>query len=139
MIMMIIKHMKNIIKKLLRENLSTDLLKNTKIVGDNGKPLIVYRSQKDDRKQGVTRQSNLKGIYFSADAESTKIYGNNIKSYYLNIQNPIVLKNTEWNLSLIPGYVYNMLISKGYDGAVWLRHGVMYEIVAFDESQIFPI
>lgn len=131
--------MKTLIKKLLRENLSIESLKNTKIVDDDGKPLLVYRSQKNDRKQGVTRQSNMKGIYFSADAESTKIYGDNIKSYYLNIQNPIILKDTEWNLSLIPEYVYNMLVSKGYDGAVWLRHGVMYEIVAFYENQILPV
>lgn len=114
-------------------------LHNTKIVDDNGQPMIVYRSQKNDRKQGVQRQSNMKGIYFSADAESTKIYGDNIKKYYLNIENPLILKDTEWNLSLIPEYVYNMLVSKGYDGAIWLRKGVMYEIVAFDDSQVIPI
>lgn len=131
--------MKEIIKKLLRENLSIEALRNTKIVGSDGKPLLVYRSQKNDRKQTVSRASNLKGVYFSADKESTKIYGDNTKSYYLNIQNPIVLKDTEWNLSIIPEYIYNMLISKGYDGAVWLRNGVMYEIVAFYENQIFPI
>lgn len=113
-------------------------LSGTKIVDDNGQPMIVYRSQKNDRKQGVTRQSNMKGIYFSADAESTKIYGDNIKEYYLNIKNPIILKDTEWNLSLIPEYIYKSLIAKGYDGAVWLRKGVMYEIVAFDESQVIP-
>lgn len=131
--------MKKLIKRLLRENLDNESLKNTRIVGDDGNPLLVYRSQKNDRKQGITRQSNMKGIYFSADADSTKIYGDNTQTYYLNIQNPIILKDTEWNLSLIPEYIYNMLISKGYDGAVWLRHGVMYEIVAFYENQIFPV
>jgi len=83
--------MKSLIKQLLRENIIKENLNNTKIVDANGNPLIVYRSQKNDRKQDVTRASNLKGVYFSADKESTKIYGDNTKSYYLDIENPIIL------------------------------------------------
>ncbi len=118
----------------LKENLT-----QTKIVDEEGEPLIVYRSQEDDRKQGIDRQSNTKGIYFSANPESTKIYGNITKEYYLNIKNPIVLKDKEWNLSVMPGYLYDMLVKKGYDGAVWLREGEMYEIIAFYPHQIIPI
>lgn len=121
------------------ENLLVENLNHTKIVNDDGQPMVVYRSQKDNRQQSVGRQSNMKGIYFSADEDSTKIYGSNTKKYYLNITNPIILKDTEWNLSLIPEYVYKNLINKGYDGAIWLRKGVMYEIVAFYDSQVIPI
>jgi len=116
----------------------TNGLSSTKIVDSEGNPMIVYRAQKDDRVQGVDRQSKHKGIYFSADKDSTKIYGDNIKAYHLNIKNPLVLKDTEWNLSVIPEHVFNHLISKGYDGAVWLRKGVMYEIVAFYPEQVSP-
>ena len=114
-------------------------LKNTKIVDEFGKPLIVYRSQKNNRIQSIDRSSNMKGIYFSANKESTKIYGNITKEYYLNIKNPLILKDKEWNLSLLPEWVYKKMISDGYDGAVWLRNGEMYEIIAFYEKQIIPI
>lgn len=139
---------KVLIRQLLRESLMDDSIKDegilnglthTKILDSNGDPLVVYRSQKNNRKQGVNRVSDMKGVYFSADEESTKIYGENTRKYYLNIEHPIILKDNEWNLSLIPNYLYQNLINKGYDGAIWLRNGVMYEIVAFYDSQIIPI
>lgn len=114
-------------------------LEDTKILNSDNTPMVVYRSQEDERVQGVTRASKLKGIYFSADETSTKIYGNNTKKYYLNIKNPLVLKDLEWNLSILDEWVYKSLINKGYDGAVWLRKGIMYEIIAFYESQIILI
>lgn len=117
------------------ENDYSDLSK-TKIVDADGNPLIVYRSQEDERVQGPDRQSKHKGIYFSANMESTKIYGNITKEYYLNIQNPLILKDAEWNLSVLPEYLYDHLIRKGYDGAIWLRKGEMYEIIAFYPEQI---
>jgi hypothetical protein len=132
----IVRCRKGNIWKDLKEEIS---LSQTRIVDNEGNPLVVYRSQKDERQQGATRQSNQKGIYFSANEESTKIYGNITKKYYLNIKNPLVLKDKEWNLSLLPGYYYNLLIDKGYDGAVWLRNGEMYEIIAFYPEQIIPI
>jgi hypothetical protein len=111
-------------------------LSQTKIVDDNGEPLKVYRSQEDDKSLDINRQSNFYGIYFSANKDSTNIYGDITKEYYLDIKNPIVLKDKEWNLSLIPEYLYKDLISKGYDGAVWLRNNEMYEVVAFYNHQI---
>jgi len=125
--------------KIFKQLLKEENLNQTKIVDSNGEPLIVYRSQKDDRIQGVDRQSKHKGIYFSADKESTKIYGNITKEYYLNIKNPLILKDKDWNLSVLPEYYYNMLIKKGYDGAIWLRKGEMYEIIAFYPEQVIPI
>ncbi len=129
--------MKSIIKRLLHEGLLN--LSNTKILDKFNNPLVVYRAQTDDHNQGVDRQSNHKGIYFSADRESVKIYGDKIKEYYLNITNPIILKDKEWNLSVIPDYLYNHLINQGYDGAIWIRQGVMYEIVAFNPKQVINI
>lgn len=117
-------------------------LSQTKIVDDQGNPLVVYRSQEDTRKQGAERQSGHRGIYFSANEKSTKIYGPITKKYYLNIKNPLVIddeKGEIWNLSVLPDYYYNMLIKKGYDGAVWIRRGEMYEIIAFYPEQVIPI
>ena len=124
-----------IIKTILNES----DLSQTKIVDDNGNPLMVYRSQEDDREQGVNRQSNHKGIYFSSNKESTKIYGSITKEYYLNIKNPLILKDSAWNLSILPTYLYDHMIRQGFDGAVWLRKGEMYEIIAFYPEQIVVI
>lgn len=131
--------MKHFIKKLLRENLNTPDLSQTKIVDNEGNPMVVYRAQSDNRVQGSDRQSGHKGIYFSADKDSVKIYGDIIKPYYLNIKNPLVQKDNEWNMSVLPDYYYQHLIKKGYDGGVWLRKGVMYEIVAFFPEQVIPV
>jgi len=114
-------------------------LSNTKILDEEGNPMIVYRSQTDDRIQGADRKSGHKGIYFSANLESTKIYGDVTKEYYLNIQNPLVLIDKEWNLSVLPKYLYDHMIKQGYDGAIWLRKGEMYEIIAFYPQQVIPI
>ena len=114
-------------------------LSQTKIVDETGEPLVVYRSQEDQRTQGIDRQSDTKGIYFSANVDSTKIYGSITKKYHLDIKNPLILKDKEWNLSVLPSYYYDMLVKKGYDGAVWLRQGEMYEIIAFYPDQIIPI
>ena len=130
---------KNVIDIIKEEINNLSDLSQTKIIDDSGKPLIVYRTQKNERNQGVERQSDMRGIYFSANRDSTKIYGDITKEYYLNIKNPLILKDKDWYLSLMPVWVYNDLISKGYDGAVWLRNGIMYEIIAFYENQIIPI
>ena len=132
----IVRCRKGNIWKGLKEN---ENLNQTKIVDSDGNPLVAYRSQENERQQGVERQAKHKGIYFSANKESTKIYGNITKEYYLNIKNPLVLKDKEWNLSVLPEYYYDMLIKKGYDGAVWLRNGEMYEIIAFYPEQVIPV
>lgn len=71
----------------LNEFVENSLLSDTKIVDSQGKPLIVFRTQKNSRIQTVNRKSGFKGIYFSADKESTKIYGNITKEYYQRISN----------------------------------------------------
>jgi hypothetical protein len=131
--------MNNILNIINEEISNLPDLSQTRIVDDLGNPLIVYRTQKNERNQGVERQSDMRGIYFSANRDSTKIYGDITKEYYLNIKNPLILKDKDWYLSLMPVWVYNDIISKGYDGAVWLRNGIMYEIIAFYENQIIPI
>lgn len=128
-----IEYNPSIKKKLKESNLS-----NTAISKD-GEPIIVWRAQKDDRKQGVERAGGNRGIYFSANKDSVKIYGGNIKPYHLNIKNPIVLKDKEWYLSSMSETTYEWLIRQGYDGAIWLRNGEMYEIIAFYPEQVIPI
>ena len=123
---------------LLFESFDNELAE-TKVVNELGEPMVVWRSQSDDREQGVERQSKTYGIYFSADKESTGIYGKIAKPYHLNIKNPLVLFDKKWYLSIIPEHLYRSMLSQGYDGAIWMRNGIMYEIVAFNPSQIYPL
>jgi len=108
----------------------------SKVVDENGEPLLCYRGQKNKRTQDEKRKSNTYGIYYSANKDSVSIYGNLITISFINLKNPIILKDTKWNLSLIPRYVYESLIKKGYDGAIWDRKNEFYEIVAFQPNQI---
>jgi hypothetical protein len=101
--------------------------------------IIGYRSQKDNRPLNIKISSNNYGIYFSANKESTKIYGNKTKKYKLYLSHPLILKDKDWNLSIIPEYLYNKLKKEGYDSAIWLRKNELYEIVMFNKNNIKEI
>lgn len=68
---------------------------NSKCVDEDGALFLVYRATNHDydtfdfNKLGTGAGSIFgKGVYFSADRDSVKIYGNTIKEYYLNLLNP---------------------------------------------------
>lgn len=116
----------------------------SKVVDENGLPLIVYRTQREEHKHGNFEwqmgQKHVFGIYFSQDKESTSIYGNTTREYLIRLMNPKILRGIEhdemWNLSIITKDKHQHLIDGGHDGAIWLRDGIMYEIVVFDKNQI---
>lgn len=140
------KYIKNISEyiKEKSENLNENFWKwfdNSKVVNKDGTPKTVYRTQKKEYPHGTFKQPKyIFGIYFSEDEKSTKIYGDITETYYLSLQNPKILRGIEynemWTYSIINKEKYNQLINEGYDGAIWLRNGIMYEIVVFDVSKI---
>lgn len=74
-----------------------EFFKNSKCVDEYGKLFLVYRATNhnydtfDFSKLGTGAGSIFgKGVYFSADEDSVKIYGNTIKEYYLNLLNPFI-------------------------------------------------
>jgi hypothetical protein len=76
-------------------DLQYQFFKNSKCVDEYGDLYLVYRASNHDydtfdpARMGTGAGSIFgKGIYFSADRDSVKIYGNNIKAYYLNLKNP---------------------------------------------------
>jgi hypothetical protein len=69
-----------------------DLFKNTKIIDSEGFPLVVWRASNNNDKLNINRLSNNKGLYFSANRESVKIYGDNIKSYIFKYSKSINTK-----------------------------------------------
>lgn len=69
--------------------------KNSKCTDEDGALFLVYRATNsnydtfDFNRLGTGAGSIFgKGVYFSADKNSVKIYGNIIKEYYLNLKNP---------------------------------------------------
>ena len=76
-------------------NAQYQFFKNSKCVDEDGALFLVYRATNHDydtfdfNKLGTGAGSIFgKGVYFSTDRDSVKIYGNNIKEYYLNLLNP---------------------------------------------------
>jgi hypothetical protein len=74
-----------------------NFFKNSKCLDEYGDIFLVYRATNHDydtfdiSKLGTGAGSIFgKGIYFSADKDSVKIYGNTIKEYYLNLTNPFI-------------------------------------------------
>ena len=117
---------------------------DSKVVDQNGLPLVVYRTQKEKYKHGdfdyhMTRKY-LCGIHFSQNKESTRIYGNTTAEYFIRMVNPKILRGIEhdemWTYSIMTKDKCKALIDEGYDGAIWLRGGVMYEIAVLDQNQI---
>ena len=69
----------------------------SRCVDENGNLFLVYRATNhnydtfDVERMGTGAGSIFgKGVYFSTDRDSVKIYGNTIKSYYLNLKNPFI-------------------------------------------------
>lgn len=68
----------------------------SKVVDENGEPLVVYHGTKnkfytfDKRARGSNTDPGIfgKGFYFSKNLQTSKNYGNNILETFLNIRNP---------------------------------------------------
>jgi hypothetical protein len=72
-----------------------EFFQQSKCVDEDGSLFLVYRATNHDydtfdlERVGTGAGSIYgKGIYFSTERESVKIYGNTIKAYYLNLKRP---------------------------------------------------
>ena len=85
----------------------------SKVLDENGYPLIVYHGSPNEFNEfksefmGETGTALGQGFYFTAHKEEAKKYGDNIKSFYLNIRKPLNLDK----LTLKPREV-SLLIDK---------------------------
>ena len=94
----------------------------SKVVDENGEPLVVYHGSKssfnsfDKSKLGLTDKGWYgKGFYFSPTTKIPSYYGE-VKEYFLNIRKPLDV-NKQNPLYLQPIEVTDEYIKKGYDGA----------------------
>lgn len=97
------KHIKTIYNKFINESKINDnfwkWFDHSKIIDEEGKPLVVYHGSKfkfnsfDDRKKGSNTDPGIRGrgFYFSTNLKSSQSYGNFIQEVYLKITNPLDL------------------------------------------------
>lgn len=95
----------------------------SKVVDNNGNPLLVYHGTSKDfstfsssGKKRLPWDKDGVGHYFTPNKESAKGYGKNIISAYLRIENPKILENFEW--TLISKKDFDKYTSQGYDGVI---------------------
>lgn len=125
----------------------------SKIVDENGEPLVVYHGSRF--KGNIYKFKHLKeekldwtkdsfGFYFSDDKDYAKGYGENIYQCFLNIKNPKL--SIEFEHTYLPYHKIHKIINDGYDGVYFngslgnrdYDKDIFYEkeIVAFDPEQI---
>ena len=131
------------------EELQTDVLNaakeampNTKIVDENGNPRVVYHGTSErftvfDRTKGRSTM-DIQGMFFSPYEIEAGGYGENVGSYYLNIQNPAPESVAYSALRRFQGQnnagakAMEYLASLGYDGV----DNEYDEYIAFYPDQI---
>ena len=128
----------------------------SKIVDDNGEPMVVYHGTNSDftkfslEKVGSNVDYGMwgSGFYFSPVRSFSKYYGSKILKLFLNIRNPFVRNpNTQGSKSQFkPVYgkeesieLRNEILNANYDGVLQFESGeknVLTQIVSFEPNQI---
>lgn len=133
---------------------------DSKVVDENGKPLVVYygsnvefdtfknTNKRYKSKYGNVETNGIRGFYFTPDLKSAEIYSEiregtpNIKEFYLALKNPIYFTDYA-DISKITEETVKKLKQQGYDGAIYYDRGEfgeayssMTEYVAFEPNQI---
>ncbi|MDR2427192.1 MAG: hypothetical protein LBD46_08465 [Endomicrobium sp.] len=136
----------------LSDNILTQLIDKvnnvSKVVNENGKPLVVYHGRKNidnvnvfdmTSRQGYGREQN--GAYFSAIEEYAASYptggGNPTIKAYLSIKNPYYAKDYA-EITGVNSVRKSELETLGYDGVVYNDDvdGKNFEVLAFYPNQI---
>jgi hypothetical protein len=143
-----------------------DWFGDSKVVDENGKPLVVYHGTKGDfsifdlRKSGATDSGLLgKGVYLTFSPSQASFfatdsnYGNtgspNVMPVFASIKNPLIIENGKLpdgrrltdlhpnGLTVSSSRKINQeLKSLGHDGAIFIDGGEIVQVVAFSPTQI---
>ena len=130
---------------------------DSKVVDENGKPLIVYHGTNSDFDTfdidyPTFAAGNFKGAYFVDNIKEAKDYGNKIKAVYVKIENPLVgnpyeeyakakgLDYEENFFNIKKAEVEDWIKESGFDGIIRPK-GSQYnldgaEIIPFEPEQI---
>ena len=116
--------------------------KDSKVVDEDGKPLVVYHGTDADFNvfdMDKTRANmDIRGAFFSPWEDDAKGYGKNVRAFYLSIQNPATGDQAYKALNMFKGQnnagvkARDYLIQQGYDGVINENE----EYIAFYPEQI---
>ena len=115
--------------------------KDSKVVDDNGLPLVVWHGSNSDFSifdiSKARTNMDIQGFFFTPDKRESQDYGNNVRSFFLSIQNPADY-NTAYSIfekfkgqNDAGSLARNELINLGFDGVI--GDG---EFIAFYPEQI---
>ena len=119
-----------------------DAVNASKIVDENGEPLVVYHGSEEDftvfDKTRGRANMDVQGMFFSPWDDDARGYGSNVRAFYLNIKNPANENKGYKALKMFQGQngagvkAREYLVSQGYDGL----NNEDQEYVAFEPTQI---
>lgn len=123
-----------------------DPLNASKVVDEDGKPLIVYHGTDADFESFDPSKSrtgmDIQGMFFSPWEIDAKGYGKNLGKFYLNLRNPANEDIAYKALRKFQGQDYagkkarEYLIKQGYDGVIMGVEEQPEEYIAFYPNQI---
>lgn len=119
-----------------------DAANASKVVDENGEPLVVYHGSEEDftvfDKTRGRANMDVQGMFFSPWDDDARGYGSNVRAFYLNIKNPANENKGYKALKMFQGQngagvkAREYLVSQGYDGL----NNEDQEYVAFEPTQI---
>jgi hypothetical protein len=126
--------------------------KDSKVVDENKKPLMVYHGTNKDFNEFASGKTNslVKGIYFGSESEIAEIYagkqdGAQIVPVYLSMQNPATNEDYDKVLESLPYDKKKTSVQRasalkkaGFDGLMYdiSGKGTAFEYVVFEPTQI---
>lgn len=124
--------------------------KASKIVDDNGEPLLVYHGSKNSFNEFDTQKQKNgwlgKGFYFTKDKNSAKKHGRSVIKAFLNIRNPFIVRGNDTNdvdyeirtkhKTQINSDVSIVLKQNNWDGVIFNHWDVGNMISCFEPNQI---
>ena len=113
----------------------------SKVVDENGEPMVVYHQTGSDFTvfdlNQARRSSDVQGFYFSSGVEDWSAMGDRTIGAYLNIRHPLLEKPLV-DMSQDEGGVAARedILHRGYDGIISSEEDMETEYVVFDSRQI---
>ena len=125
---------------------------NSKVVNDQGNPLVVYHGTRPGNDITQFRIPNDRdGIYFTPDAFYADGFTNDLRGdasqagpiypVYLSVKKPYVVHAGDIDNDAAQSFLYRglnrtELQSQGYDGAMLYLDGELDQVIVFDRTQI---
>ena len=91
---------------------------DSKVVTEGGKPLVVYRADREDFNKFDKRKAR-EGFFFHSSEAAASTYGGKVRAFYLKVNNPLVVPDAlpnEKNATDIKGSQFDGVVNERADG-----------------------